>query len=140
MKRIGVFVLAGLFLVGIVAFALRWLWIAMIAVAVLLFAYSAARTENLIEPTAAEAADIATWIPAFCCRTNNCCRKVHESALLALPNNRIRVRATGQEIPRTGWSQDRNTWRCACDPQPDGSWRVHPQAHTRCVFDHPAVY
>lgn len=134
-------IMAGLFGLGILAHALRWLWIAMIAVAMLLYAYSAARAEELIEPTAEEAADIATWIPQVCCRTNNCCRKVHESALIALPNNQVKVRTTGQVLPRTGWSQDKNTWRCTCDWNPDTQhWDVHPGANTRCVFDHPASY
>ena len=89
--------------------------------------------EELIEPTPQEAADIATWIPAQCCRTNGCCRKVPESALIQLPNNQVRVASTGQVIARTGWSQDRNTWRCTCDLI-DGKWVVHPLANTRCVF------
>lgn len=100
-----------------------------------LAAITAARGEALVEPTPAEAADIMTWIPQHCCRTNNCCRKVVESALVQLPNNQVRVVTTGQVLPRTGWSQDKNTWRCTCD-QIDGQWVVHPHAHTRCVFPH----
>lgn len=98
-----------------------------------------ARGEELIEPTPQEAADIATWIDAKCCRTNGCCRKVPESALIQLPNNQIRIASTGQVIPRTGWSQDKNTWRCTCDLI-DGKWVVHPMANTRCVFDHAQGY
>ena len=94
-----------------------------------------ARGEELIEPTPQEAADIATWIPAQCCRTNNCCRKVPEHALIQLPNNQVRVASTGQVIARTGWSQDKNTWRCTCD-MIEGKWVVHPLANTRCVFPH----
>lgn len=93
--------------------------------------------EDLIEPTPLEAADIARWIPQFCCRTNNCCRKVHESALIPLPGGDVRVVATGQVLPRTGWSQDGQTWRCTCDLI-DGNWVVHPGANTRCVFPAPA--
>jgi len=93
--------------------------------------------EDLIEPTPLEAADIARWIPQFCCRTNNCCRKVHESALIQLPGGEVRVVATGQVLPRTGWSQDGQTWRCTCDLI-DGKWVVHPGANTRCVFPAPA--
>ena len=99
----------------------------------------AARGEELIAPTPEEYADIQKWIPQTCCWTNNCCRKVHESALTSLPKNQIEVRSTGQVLPRTGWSQDKNTWRCTCD-HIEGKWVVHPQAHTRCVFDHPASY
>jgi len=95
------------------------------------------RAEELIEPTPAEAADIATWIPQACCRTNNCCRKVVESALVQLPKNQVRVVTTGQVLPRTGWSQDKNTWRCTCDwNDTTKNWDVHPHANTRCVFPH----
>lgn len=92
-----------------------------------------ARSEELVEPTPQEAKDIERWIPQACCRTNNCCRKVHEGALIQLPNNQVRVVTTGQVIPRTGWSQDGQTWRCTCDLK-DGQWVVHPNANTRCVF------
>ena len=130
-------IFVALHLLALFAYTLRWLWVAMLALAVLIHT---ARAEDLIPPTPEEAADIATWIPGACCRTNNCCRKVHESALIALPNNQVRVRTTGQILPRTGWSQDKNTWRCACDLQSDGSWLVHPHAQTRCVFDHASGY
>jgi hypothetical protein len=98
---------------------------------------AAAGAEDLIEPAPQEAADIARWIPQSCCRTNNCCRKVHESALIQMSDGKVRVVATGQVLPRTGWSQDGQTWRCACDLI-DGRWVVHPGAHTRCVFPVPA--
>jgi hypothetical protein len=113
--------------------------VAILSVALLIHAIAGARAEELIEPTPQEAADIAKWIPATCCRTSGCCRKVHESALISLPKNEIRVASTGQVLPRTGWSQDRNTWRCTCDFI-EGKWVVHPNANTRCVFDHPNGY
>jgi hypothetical protein len=98
---------------------------------------AAGAAEDLIEPTPQEAADITRWIPQSCCRTNNCCRKVHESALIQLSDGKVRVVATGQVLPRTGWSQDGQTWRYACDLI-DGRWVVHPGANTRCVFPVPA--
>lgn len=98
-----------------------------------------ARGEELIPPTPQEAEDIKRWIPAQCCRTNDCCRKVHESALIGLPDNQVRVRTTGQVLKRTGWSQDQNTWRCTCDLI-EGKWVVHPNANTRCVFPHFSGY
>lgn len=123
---------------ALLAYTLRWLWIAILAIALLI---NAAKSEELIPPTAEEAEQIKAWIPAICCRTNNCCMKVHESALIALPNNQIRVRSTGQVLGRTGWSQDKNTWRCTCDWNPATShWDVHPGATTRCVFDHMQGY
>lgn len=95
--------------------------------------------EDLIEPTPAEAEDIKRWIPQSCCRTNNCCRKVHEGALIQLPKNDVRVATTGQVLPRTGWSQDGQTWRCTCDwNDSTKNWDVHPHANTRCVFPVPA--
>lgn len=128
--------------IGVRGMTRFWLWVAALCflLAGALYALNKAKAEDLIEPTAEEAADIAKWIPLHCCRSNNCCRKVHESALISLPKNEIRVASTGQVLPRTGWSQDKNTWRCACDQQGDGSWWVHPQATTRCVFDHPNGY
>jgi hypothetical protein len=91
--------------------------------------------EDLIEPTPQEYADIQRWIPQTCCWTNNCCKKVHEGALIQLPNNQVRVATTGQVLPRTGWSQNHATWRCTCDLI-EGKWVVHPHANTRCVFPH----
>lgn len=112
-------------------------FVAAAVMAFLLMLGGLARSEELVEPTPQEAADIATWIPATCCRTNGCCRKVVESALVSLPNNQVRVASTGQVLPRTGWSQDRNTWRCTCDWNEGAkTWVVHPQANTRCVFPH----
>ncbi|HXF88152.1 MAG TPA: hypothetical protein VNK48_07365 [Xanthobacteraceae bacterium] len=93
--------------------------------------------EDLNAPTPQEAADIRLWIPHQCCVTNDCCRKVHESALILLPGDLVRVAATGQVLPRTGWSRDGQTWRCACDFV-DGQWVVHSGANTRCVFPVPA--
>jgi len=119
-----------LHILALFAYTLRWLWVAMLAIALLIHA---ARAEELIEPTPAEAADIARWIPAACCWTNGCCRKVSETALIQLPNNDVRVVTTGQVLKRTGWSQNAHTWRCTCDLI-DGKWVVHPLANTRCVF------
>ena len=125
-----------LHILALFAFTLRWLWVAMLATALLIHA---ARAEELIEPTPQEAIDIQRWIPSHCCRTNNCCRKVHESALISLPNNQVRVVTTRQELPRTGWSQDGQTWRCACDWNDSTKhWDVHPHANTRCVFPVPS--
>ena len=65
--------------------------------------------------------------------------KVKSSALRPLYNDakEIEVLATGQVLPRTGWSKDENTWRCTCDYVSVGNWRVHPKANTRCVFTLP---
>lgn len=121
-----------LHILALFAFTLRWLWVAILALVLLIHA---ARSEELVEPTPQEAIDIQRWIPQACCRTNNCCRKVHEGALIQLPNNQVRVVTTGQVLPRTGWSQDGQTWRCTCDWNNDTKqWDVHPHANTRCVF------
>jgi hypothetical protein len=139
-RSAGLVLMAVLFGLGIAAYALRWLWLAMIAVALLLFAYSAARGESLheysagmIPPTPAEEADIAEWVPIQCCRSNGCCFKVPASALHPLSRDEYRVNATGQIIRRTGWSRDGQTWRCACDDTGKG-WKVHMTANTRCIF------
>lgn len=114
-------------------------WPAAFAIAVWLLIGVARADDGLIEPTPEEYADIQKWIPISCCWSSGCCRKVHESALVGLPKNQVRIVATGQVIPRTGWSQDKNTWRCTCD-QKDGRWVVHEKANTRCVFTHDSGY
>jgi hypothetical protein len=129
-----------MFSIGIVFYALRWLWIAMIAVAMLLHAYSMARADDtLIEPAPQEYADIQTWIPQTCCWTNNCCKKVHISAITPLSRDEYRINASGQTVKRKGWSQDGQTWRCTCD-NIDGRWVVHLKADTRCLFPVPNGY
>lgn len=137
MKELRVtFVLLGvtIMFLGMIAYTLRWLWVAMIAVSALIYAYSAARADDeLVDPTPQEYADIQSWISSSCCWTNNCCKKVRPSALTPLGNDEWRVEATGQVRKRTGWSRDGNTWRCTCDYL-DGKWVVHPKANTRCIF------
>lgn len=120
------------------AYTLRWLWIAILAVALLINAVTAARAEELIDPTPEEYAALQKWIPATCCWTGNCCKKVSESALILLPENQVKVLSTGQVLSRTGWSQDGQTWRCTCDFVPALQiWRSHPYAKTHCVFPVP---
>ncbi len=109
-------------------------------IAILLLSVSGAIADELIEPTPEEYADIQKWIPSTCCWTNNCCKKVKPSAIISLPNNMVKVARTGQELSRTGWSQDKNTWRCTCDYVGPGQWHIHIDAKTRCVFDHPNGY
>jgi hypothetical protein len=95
--------------------------------------------DELIPPTEQEYKAIQKWIPQNCCWTNHCCFKVKPSALRPLYNDKkeIEVVITGQILPRTGWSQDTNTWRCTCDSIGNGQWKVHPLANTRCVFTLP---
>lgn len=105
----------------------------------LINANGAIADDELIPPTPEEYKAIQKWIPSTCCWTNNCCMKVKPSALRPLYNDKkeIEVLATGQILPRTGWSQDTNTWRCTCDYVSVGNWRVHLKANTRCVFTLP---
>lgn len=116
------------------------LYILALLVLLLFFGLAAkrAKAEELIEPTPEEYAEIQKWIPATCCWTGHCCKKVNASAFILLPGNRVRVVSTGQELPRTGWSQDGQTWRCTCDFVPALQiWSSHPHAKTHCVF--PAI-
>jgi hypothetical protein len=92
----------------------------------------------MVPPTAAEAEQIKKWIPVSCCRSNNCCRKVREDALIPQGNDTYMVTDTGQLKKRHSWGQDGQTWRCACDWDPKkNKWIVHPKANTRCVFPIP---
>jgi hypothetical protein len=95
--------------------------------------------DRLIEPTPQEYADIQKWIPATCCWTNNCCKKIHASAITPLSRDEYRINATGQPVKRSGWSQDGQTWRCTCDLI-EGRWVVSVKANTRCLFPVPNGY
>lgn len=91
-------------------------------------------------PTAEEEEDIKRWIPIQCCRGNRCCFKVNMSALTPQPFDSWKVNASGQVLKRTGWTQDGQAWRCACDLQTNGTWLPHLTANTRCVFPIPMGY
>lgn len=71
--------MAVLFGLGIAAYALRWLWLAVIAVAMLLFAYSAARAHS--------------WYPIECCSDRDC---------EPLPDDAVAIVAGGYLIKATG--------------------------------------
>jgi hypothetical protein len=87
----------------------------------------------LIVFAADDSAWLRSWIPAHCCVTNNCCFRVTYRDVTPLHGDRWRINATGQELPRTGYSPDGEYWRCACDPI-KGKWTVHERAFTRCLF------
>jgi len=108
-------------------------------------------TEELVDPTPEEYADIQRWMHITCCWSNNCCKKVKASALEPVvpePGEKFSdewtVKRTGQVRRRTGWSQDGQTWRCTCDyvagrkdaegVEASGRWVSHPLANTRCIF------
>lgn len=78
---------------------------------------------------------LLSWIPAYCCVTNDCCWEIHEDDLNSLPDDKWQVKATGQIKQRTNWSPDGKWYRCACDYQVDkGTWLRHIGAYTRCIF------
>jgi hypothetical protein len=78
---------------------------------------------------------LLSWIPAYCCVTNDCCWEVAEQDLTPLPEDKWQVRATGQVRERTNWSPDGKFYRCACDyDNAGGVWIRHIGAHTRCIF------
>lgn len=78
---------------------------------------------------------LLSWIPAYCCVTNDCCWEVAEQDLNPLPEDKWQVRATGQVRERTNWSPDGKFYRCACDYDSSaGLWIRHIAAHTRCIF------
>lgn len=76
---------------------------------------------------------LLTWIPAYCCVTNDCCWEVKSSELDSLPDDKWRVKATDQIKERTNWSPDGKFYRCACDYE-GGKWVRHERANTRCIF------
>jgi hypothetical protein len=78
---------------------------------------------------------LLSWIPAYCCVTNDCCWEVAEKDLESLPDDKWQVRATGQVRERTNWSPDGKFYRCACDYDSSaGIWIRHIGANTRCLF------
>ena len=78
---------------------------------------------------------LLTWIGRECCVTNDCCFKVTSRDLQSLPDDKWKVVASGQILPRKGYSPDGLYYRCACDfDHASGKWIVHPTAYTRCVF------
>jgi hypothetical protein len=77
--------------------------------------------------------ELLSWIPPSCCVTNDCCFPVEPGTVEAVDQNNYRVIASGQIIPRTGWSMNGRFMRCACDFI-DGAWKVHPKAFTRCIY------
>jgi hypothetical protein len=78
---------------------------------------------------------LLSWIPAYCCVTNDCCWEVAEKDLGSLPDDKWQVKATGQVRERTNWSPDGKFYRCACDYDSGaGVWIRHIGANTRCLF------
>jgi hypothetical protein len=78
---------------------------------------------------------LLSWIPAYCCVTNDCCWEVAERDLDSLPDDKWQVKATGQVRERTNWSPDGKFYRCACDyDSAAGLWVRHIGANTRCLF------
>lgn len=78
---------------------------------------------------------LLTWIPAYCCVTNDCCREVTEYDVTSLPDDYWRINASGQILKRTGNTPDGKWYRCYCDyDSQQGKWIVHPKAQTRCLF------
>jgi hypothetical protein len=73
------------------------------------------------------------FISVGCCCTNNCCFTIRPGDLQQVSDDTYKVVASGQVLPRTGWSADGQTWRCACDSI-DGQWVVHASAYTRCIY------
>lgn len=124
-----------------IAFAFGIAWLALVVIIGVVRAGDQHEyAPGMVPPTAEEEIDIQRWIPATCCRTNKCCFKVAPTAIHPLSRDEYQVVATGQTVKRTGWSEDGQTWRCACDLQPNGGWKVHLKANTRCVFPAPAGY
>jgi hypothetical protein len=76
---------------------------------------------------------LRSWIPVHCCVTNNCCFSIKANDAEPLPDDKWKIRATGQVLARTKWSPDGRFWRCACD-RVEGKWVVHDKADTRCIF------
>lgn len=72
---------------------------------------------------------LLTWIPARCCVTSDCCYEIKSGAVEPLPEDKWKIKASGQIVPRTDWSPDGRYYRCAC------GWKSNVETdHTYCIF------
>lgn len=72
-----------------------------------------------------------------CCWTNECCRRASEHEFEALDQigQRWRVKSTGQELDRTGWSPDGAFHVCQCNYSVEKeAWVKLPTSNARCLF------
>ena len=76
----------------------------------------------------------SSFAPLSCCWSNQCCWPIEARDVQDLGDATYRILASGQIMKRTGYSPDGRYHRCACDLQPNGSWKVWPGAYTRCLF------
>ena len=82
----------------------------------------------------------SSFASSQCCWTNRCCVEIEAHDVEDLGHGVFRIKATGQVVPRTGFSpggfrKESGYHRCACDPKPGGGWTPFwPGAHTRCLF------
>lgn len=118
-----------LHMLALVAYTLRWLWVAVLALALLIAAAKADDHPRHSNPW------LLSWIPATCCVTNDCCWEISERELKSLPDDEWEVRSTGQVRKRTAYSPDGKFYRCACDyDNGKKAWVRHQGANTRCIF------
>jgi hypothetical protein len=76
---------------------------------------------------------LLSWIPTSCCVTSDCCYRIEAGEIEPQPEDRWKIRATGQVLKRTDWSPDGRTYRCACVLQ-EGKYVQDRSAHTYCIF------
>jgi hypothetical protein len=72
-------------------------------------------------------------ISTNCCCSANCCAEANEGEFRNIRDDIYQSTVTGQTLPRTGWSVDGRTIKCACDSI-DGKWTKHPRAFIRCLY------
>lgn len=116
-----------LHILALFAYTLRWLWVAILAIVLLI---NVARAEDYHSNPW-----LLSWIPATCCVTNDCCWEISEREVRSLPDDEWEIRSTGQVRKRTAYSPDGKFYRCACDyDNVDKRWNRHQGANTRCLF------
>lgn len=80
----------------------------------------------------------AGWIAHTCCCTRDCCRSVVPGEVEAVDVKTYRVVASGQIVPRTGWSEDGRFVICSCDYalRADGTYGYvrGPGTKVHCLF------
>lgn len=65
----------------------------------------------------------SSFLPMYCCWTNNCCQRILPTDVTDLGNGRWKVNESGKE-PQFGVhkSPDGEFYLCACDPKDEGGW------------------
>ena len=109
--------------------------IIVIGLALIVMFYPLGGAKAQTPATPSEQAELLKWIPHSCCVTANCCFEIPASEIQPVDpdGNEWVIRATGERIARTKWSEDGKFYRCACEMR-DGQFVIDLKDRTRCII------